>query len=176
MQVFDLIRRHHVQPPAQFTLMLKSLMTVESFANSLDPQFRVVESLTPYARKFSMRDFDPKQIVRNAHKVLRDTANLVTRLPEDVKSILDKFRQGLFQVRVHHEHLETLTRTIDRSASRISFALIIAALLIASGMLVPQEGMVLGLVRLQTLGIIGYIIAAIVGTWLIISIIRSRHL
>lgn len=176
MQAFDIIRRHHVRPPAQFTLMLKSLATIESFANGLDPQFQIIESLAPYARKFSLREFDPKQMLRNTQKVMRDAADLVTRFPEDFITILNKFRQGLLQVRVHHEHLESLTRSIDRSASRISFALIIAALLVASGMLVPQEGSILGLVRLQTLGILGYIIAAIVGAWLIISIIRSRHL
>ena len=176
MQAFDIVRRHHVRPPAQFTLMLKSLMTVESFANGLDPQFQIIDSLTHYARKFSLREFDPKQMLRNTQKVMRDTADLITRFPEDVNAILNKFRQGLLQVRVHHEHLESLTRSIDRSASRISFALIVAALLVASGMLVPQEGTILGLVRLQTLGILGYIIAAVVGAWLIISIIRSRHL
>jgi hypothetical protein len=36
--------------------------------------------------------------------------------------------------------------------------------------------MVLGLFSLQTMGIIGYIIAAIIGVWLIISIIRSGRL
>jgi ubiquinone biosynthesis protein len=176
MQTFDIIRRHHVRPPSQFTLMLKSLMTIESFANSLDPQFQIIDSLTPYARKFSLREFDPKQILRNTQKVMRDTADLITRFPEDVNAILNKFRQGLLLVRIQHEHLESLSRSFDRSASRISFALIVAALLVASGMLVPQQGIVLGLVSLQTLGILGYIIAAIVGAWLIISIIRSRHL
>jgi len=53
--------------------------------------------------------------------------------------------------------------------------MIIAALLIGSSLLVPQQGMVLGLVTLQTLGIFGYIAAAIIGLWLLVSIIRSRH-
>jgi ubiquinone biosynthesis protein len=64
---------------------------------------------------------------------------------------------------------------MDKSSNRISFALIIAALLIGSSLLVPQDGVVLGLFSLQTLGILGYIVAAIIGIWLIISIIRSRH-
>jgi ubiquinone biosynthesis protein len=176
MKVFDIIRRHHVKPPPQFTLMLKSLMTIESFANGLDPQFQIVESLAPYARKFSMREFDPRNIKRNFQKLIRETADLVTKLPEDINLILSKFRLGLIQIRVQHEHLENLVHTLDKSSNRISFAVIIAALLIASSMLVPQQGNVLGLVRLQTLGVLGYVIAAIVGIWLIVSIIRSRHL
>ena len=60
--------------------------------------------------------------------------------------------------------------------NRVSFALIIAALLVASSLLVAQEGMVLGLLSFQTMGVVGYVIAAIIGIWLVISIIRSRHI
>jgi len=63
-----------------------------------------------------------------------------------------------------------LTKTLDKSSNRISFALIIAALLVA------QEGTVLGLFNLQSMGIFGYIIAAIIGAWLLVSIIRSGKL
>jgi ubiquinone biosynthesis protein len=77
---------------------------------------------------------------------------------------------------VQHEHLENLTKTVDKSSNRISFALIVAALLVASTMLVPQQGEVLGLFSLQSMGIFGYVIAAIIGGWLLISIIRSGRL
>ena len=109
-------------------------------------------------------------------RVVQDAGDLASRLPDDVDVILRKFRQGKFQVRVHHEHLENLTKTVDKSSNRISFALIIAALLVASSMLVPQEGTVLGLFSLQSMGIFGYVIAAIIGVWLLLSIIRSGRL
>ena len=174
-QTFELFRSNYVRPPSQFTLMLKSMATVESFARSLDADFRLIESLQPYARRASLRDFEPKQVLRHMRQAMHDAGDLASRLPDDVNVILNKFRQGKFQVRVHHEHLETLTQTLDKSSNRISFALIIAALLIASSMLVPQEGTVLGLFRLQTMGIVGYIMAAIIGVWLLVSIIRSRR-
>ena len=175
-ETFDLIRKHHIKPPPQFTLMLKSLATIESFATSLDPDFKIIEQLKPCAQQFSLRDIDPKQILKNAKKAVQGAGDLASRLPDDVNSLLKKFRHGKFQLRVHHEHLESLTKTMDKSSNRISFALIIASLLIGSSLLVPQDGMVLGLFSLQTLGILGYIVAAIIGLWLIISIIGSRHL
>lgn len=175
-QIFDLMRKNYVSPPAQFTLMLKSMATIESFATGLDPDFEIIEQLKPYARKFSLRDIDPKRIFKNARKVMRDAGDLASKLPNDINVILGKFRQGKFQLRVHHEHLDDLIQTLDKSSNRISFALIIAALLVGSSLLVPQDGMVLGLLKLQTFGIVGYVIAAIIGIWLIISIIRSRHL
>jgi ubiquinone biosynthesis protein len=175
-QTFDLLRSNYVHPPAQFTLMLKSLMTIEAFARSLDPDFNIVEALKPYARRASMRDLEPKRLLRHAHRAMQDAGDLASRLPDDLNAILSKFRQGKFQVRVHHEHLENLSKTIDRSSNRISFALIITALLVASSLLVPQDGTVLGLFRLQSMGILGYILAAIVGISLLVSIIRSGRL
>jgi ubiquinone biosynthesis protein len=173
VQTFDLIRKHNICPPAQFALMLKSLITIESFALGLDPEFNTIDSLKPYAKQFIT--MDPRQMLRNMRGAMQDASDLATRLPDDVNEILSKFRQGNFQLKVHHEHLENLTKTLDKSSNRISFALIIAALLIGSSLLIPQEGNVLGLMTLQTLGIFGYIAAAIIGLWLLASIIRGRH-
>lgn len=175
-QTFELFRDNFVRPPDQFALMLKSMVTIESLATGLDPEFRLIEALRPYARRSSLADLDPKQVLRTLRKTVRGAGDVVSSLPEDVNAILTKFRQGKLQVRVHHEHLENLAKTLDKSSNRISFALIIAALLVGSSLLVAQEGTVLGLFSLQTMGVLGYVIAAIIGIWLVISIIRSRHI
>lgn len=168
-QIFDLLRSNYVRPPSQFTLMLKSMATIESFARSLDPDFNLTETMKPYAQRANLRDFEPGRLMHQMRQVLVDAGDLASRLPDDVNAILSKFRQGKFQVHVQHEHLEMLTRTLDRSSNRISFALIIAALLIGSSMLVAQE-------NLQEMGVIGYMIAAVFGVWLLVSIIRGGRL
>ena len=153
-----------------------TLATIESFARTLDPDFKIIEAMKPYARRANLRGLEPKRILRQMRRALVDASDLASRFPDDANAILSKFRQGKFQMRVHHEHLETLTNTVDKSSNRISFSLIIAALLVASSMLVAQEGTVLGLFSLQSMGIAGYIIAAIIGIWLLISIYRSGRL
>jgi len=175
-QTFDLFRSNHIRPPSQFTLMLKSMVTIETFSRSLDPQFNLLEALRPYARRASLQELEPKRLLQQVRQAMQDTGDLASRLPEDVNVILSKFRQGKFQVRVHHEHLEILTKTLDKSSNRISFSLIIAALLVASSLLVSQEGDVVGPLNLRTMGIVGYIIAAIIGMWLLVSIIRGGKL
>jgi len=172
---FDLVRRHQVYPPAEFTLMLKALMTIEAFAVSLDRDFELIGYLRPYARKFRLRLLDPRVMAGELRRLARDSRELLARLPEDLNVLIGRLRRGHLQVRVHHEHLENLARTLDKSSNRISFALIIAGLLVASSMLVSQAGEVLALVRLQTLGVLGYVAAAVMGIWLLVSILRSRH-
>jgi ubiquinone biosynthesis protein len=176
-QTFDLIRRHHVKPPAEFTLMMKSMMTIECLAKALHSDFQLIEHLKPYARRITWQQYDPRRLMHKAGQTFRDLADLAEKLPQDVDAVLTKMRRGQVQMRVHHEHLEDLVNTLGRSSNRISFAMIIAALLIGSSLLVTQEsGMVLGLVTYQTLGILGYLIAAVIGLWLLWSIYRSRHL
>jgi ubiquinone biosynthesis protein len=174
-QTFELVRNNRLTPPPAFTLMLKALMTVESLSRGLGVRTRLIEYLKPYARRLSIEQLNPLRALRAAAGSVKETSRLLGRLPGDVSAIVGKFRQGKFQLRIHHEHLENLTRVMDKSSNRISFALIIAGLLIASSMLVSQEGFVLGFIRMQTLGVVGYIFAAVLGLWVVASIIRSRH-
>ena len=175
-RVFDIIRRHRISPPRDFTLMLKCLMTIESFATDLDSEFQIIEHLKPYARRFTHEEISPRRMFRQMRSAARSASDLAARFPEDASSIITKFRRGRFKIHIHHEHLEELEQTLDSSSNRIAFSVIIAALLIGSSMLVAQEGTVLGLISLEALGIFGYLTATIIGIWLVISIIRSRRL
>jgi len=173
-RTFNLIRRYRVRPPAQFTMMLKSMMTTETLATTLDPDFQILDYIKPYAWRIGLEQFDPRRFWTQFRRAMRDAGDLAVRLPEDLAGIITKFRRGQFQMHIHHEHLEQFIRTMDKSSNRISFALIIAGLLVGSSQLVTREGQVLGLVSYQTLGILGYVTAVILGIWLLISIIRSK--
>jgi len=172
---FEIIRSHHIQPPRDFTLMLKCLMTIESFARGLDPDFQIINHLKPYARRFTMESYKPSGVLRQLGKAVQGAGELAGRFPEDAAAILSKVRRGQFHIHIHHEHLDELERTMDNSSNRLSFAIIIAALLIASSLLVAQEGTVLGLLSLEALGIAGYLTAAVVGVWLLVLILQGRR-
>jgi len=169
-RTFDLFRSNYVRLPSQFTLMLKAIATVESFARTLDPDFSIIQALRRFARQSSLRDWEPQRLLRYLRRATQDAGDLMARLPDDLSIILSKLRQGNIRVHIQHEHLESLIKTLDRSSDRISFALIIAGLVVASSLLVPLSGW------LQSLGIVGYLIAALLGIWLLISILRSGRL
>ncbi|MHC4553529.1 MAG: ABC1 kinase family protein [Planctomycetota bacterium] len=174
-RTFEAIRRHKIQLPRDFTLMLKCLMTIESFATDLDKDLQIIEHLKPYARKFSLDDIRPDNLFRQVRKVSREAGEFAARFPEDAAAIVSKFRRGKFKIHVHHEHLEELEQTLDNSSNRIAFAVIIAALLIASSMLVSQDGDILGLISMEKLGILGYLVAMGMGLWMLIGIMRNRR-
>ncbi len=169
-RTFDLFRSNYVRLPSQFTLMLKAIATVESFARTLDPDFSIIQALQRFARQSSLRDLQPERLLRHLRRVTQDAGDLMTRLPDDLNIILSKLRQGNIRVQIQHEHLENLIKTLDRSSDRISSALVIAGLVVASSLLVPLSGW------LRSLGLVGYLIATVLGIGLIISILRSGRL
>lgn len=176
-QTFEMVRRHRVHLPPQFTLMLKSLMTIEALGNRLDPDFELVTHIKPYARKLHLRQLSPRRALRSAKHFAEDLIDLAETLPDEIQSVLRKVRQGEVDVRIRHEHLEELINQLGKSSDRISFALIAAGLIVGSSMLVAQrEGQVLGILDYQTLGVVGYLVAGALGLWLVISILRGPHL
>jgi ubiquinone biosynthesis protein len=177
-QAFDIMRHHRIRPPAEFTLMLKSLMTIESMAKMLDADFQLIEHLRPYARRISLERMDPRRVARQGQRFLRELLDVAAAMPEQVSAIMSRLRRGQIDLHVQHEHLENLVHTLDRASNRIAFGLIIAGAVVASSLLVTQGGQreLLGVVRIETLGIFGYLIAALLGLWLLFSILRSRKL
>ena len=74
-----------------------------------------------------------------------------------------------------HVGLENLPREMDRSSNRISFSLIIAALIVASSLIINlgKGPLIMGF---SALGIIGFFLAGCLGLWLVIAIMRSGRL
>lgn len=172
-QIFEIMRKNRIHPPAQFTLMLKTMMTIESFADNLDPDFQIIDHLKPYAWRFKVEQFAPGKLLGDVRRGVQDAAVLAGQLPDDINAIMSKFRRGQFSMHIHHEHLQEMSDSLNDSSNRISFALIIAGLLIASSFVIPQDGSVFG-VSLQSIGLIGYILAGILGLTLIFTILRKK--
>ena len=99
--------------------MLKSLMTIETLALSMDEDFVLMDTLRRHSRRMTAEQLDPRNVARSAERMLRDVADLAGRLPRDLRAILDRVRRGQFQLRVQHEHLESLVRTLDKSSDRV---------------------------------------------------------
>ena len=98
-----------------------------------------MDPVRPFARQSSLRDLRAPSTGSTPATDAPGFRRPGRPIPGRLTIILRNLRHGKIQVRIQHEHLESLIRTLDRSSNRISFALIIAALLVASSMLVPLK-------------------------------------
>jgi ubiquinone biosynthesis protein len=70
--------------------------------------------------------------------------------------------------------LENLLDTLENIANRLTFAMIIAAMIVGSSMIITT-GVRPHIFGYPAIGVIGYVISAVIGFWLLVNIIRTRN-
>lgn len=171
----ELLRRHEIKLPADLSILIRTLAISEAIARELYPQFNLAEILIPFARKVYINNLNPFIRSRSIIKTAEESFDLLKKLPENLQSILYKFRNDKFIITFKHQGLEEFGRRIDSSSNRLSFAIIIASLIIGSSII-----MYLGKGNLPlsypVIGITGFVAASVLGIWLLIGIMRSGKL
>ena len=174
-ETMELISRHRIRLPRDLYLIGKALVIMEGVGRTLDPEFDMFSMVEPYIQQILVRKWDPHRLIRDASRVIEGFKDLIDSLPENVKQILLKVRKGELGINLRHQGLDHLIRELDKSTNRLSFSLIIAALIIAST-LIMQLDRSPHIFGLPAFGLIGYLIAAVLGLWLVIAILRSGKL
>ncbi|MEA1979481.1 MAG: AarF/UbiB family protein [candidate division Zixibacteria bacterium] len=173
-ELFDIFRAHQMTLPSNLSLMLKALVTVEGIGRLLHPDFDMVSEVRPYVSRIIYRRYDPRRRFKDILNVFDDFSNLVEELPQGVRDTLRKINAGKLHIQFEHRNLENLSREINQSSSRISSAVIIAALIIGSS-LVMQVPVGPNFLGFPLLGVLGYLVASVLGLILLWSIFRSKR-
>jgi ubiquinone biosynthesis protein len=173
--ITTLARAHGVNLPQDFVMVGKSLVNVGGAAMMLDPDQNPNEVIRPRVRQAFFDVFGKEGITREMVTTLWHTGLLVKDLPRQLREFSRKALRGQIKVHVQQEGMEHLIRELDRSSNRMSFAMIIAAIIIGSSLIFHAK---LGpmVYHLPLLGLTGYLFAGIMGLWLVIAIIRSGKL
>ncbi len=173
-EAFSIFRTHQMTLPSNLSLMLKALVTVEGLGRLLHPDFDMVSEVRPYVSRIMFRRYDPRRRFRDLLNVFDDFSNLVEELPQGVRDTLRKINAGELRIQFEHRNLDNLAKEYNQSSNRISSAVIIAALIIGSS-LVMQVPSGPNLFGFPLVGVIGYLIASVLGLLLLWNIFRSRH-
>lgn len=174
-ELMGIIRRYSLHLPTDLILMAKALLTSEGVGRLLYPEFNLVEYARPYARRLLLRKLDPARYARWIAQVALDSAELLKTLPSDSKAVLSKMAKGQFAIEFQHRGLENFVGELDRSSNRLSFAVVIASLIIGSS-LVFQTGVGPTVFGYPMIGLIGFLLASVLGVWLLVGIIQSGRL
>lgn len=174
-EAYQIFKRYDMKARAELMLLSKALVTYEELARNLDPEFQMAEQIKPYVSKLIKKRFAPGQFIKDTIGGLSDIRKLASDLPFEVKRILQKSRKGEMTLEMRHKDLDKLMLEIDRSSNRLSFALIIAAIIVGSSLIIRSE---IGykVFGFPVLGLLGFLFAGILGVGLVIAIIRSGRL
>jgi ubiquinone biosynthesis protein len=174
-RLLELVSRHRLIVPPDIFLMMKALTTIEGVALMLNPDFDMVKQTAPFIEQVKLARFYPGRIAGDIIKLGSDMLQFANRFPKDMLEIMRLIRQQKLSVQMEHKGLETMLATYDQISNRISFSIIIAALIIGSALIVISAIPPL-FYGISLIGIIGFLAAAIMGVWLLVAILRKGRL
>ena len=173
-QILETMKRHRMSVPSNMVMMLRTMSIAESIGKQLEPDFDLFTLVQPFVRKVYLNIYSLRNWKNRSAIMIDESAQLVEHLPHNLSELLRKLRDGQFEVKLEHHNLENLTREMKASSNRISASLIIAALIVGSS-LILQQGIGPLVSNISILGIIGYILAGIMGIGLLYSILQSSR-
>jgi ubiquinone biosynthesis protein len=170
--VTTILREHHLGLPSDMALLIKAFITLEGMGRGLDPEFHMTTEALPLLRQVVRARYQPKVVANRAWQTLRRTLAVAEQLPHDVSRLLRNARRGRVHVGIELAHLKRVGDQIDRAANRLTMALVIAALIIGSSIVMTVKGGPT-LFGLPAFGFIGFASAFVGGLWLVRAIWRS---
>jgi ubiquinone biosynthesis protein len=173
--VLKVIIKHKMKIPADLLLIHKAMLLIQGVGTRLDPEFDIVSASRPYLDRMATEKSNPERIKNKTLKHLKEGAEFVTLLPKQMKRIMSKVIRDDLNMKVTVKGLDPFVRDFDRSSNRIAMAMIISAMLLSSAIM---HALNVGpsLYGFSLLGFLVFGFAAVLGVWLIISIIRSGRL
>ena len=174
-EFFEIVHRHEVRLKSEFMVFGKALVTYEEVARQLDPEYDLIRSAAPYVKKLALRKYGLSQILKDIRFTVSEFRELLIKFPSDIRSFTSKLNKGKATVKLELKDLDKLIVELDRSTNRLAFALVIAAIIVGSSLVLSLD-IGVKVYGLPLLGLSGYLFAGILGAGLVISILRSGKL
>jgi ubiquinone biosynthesis protein len=173
--LIELTIRFRLRIPPDIFLMIKALTAIEGVGRMLDPDFDLIAHAGPFIKQIKLERFAPQRISADVFDMMFQFLQFLQQFPKDLLDLSSMIRQNRLSLQLEHKGLESMLATQDQTSNRMSFAIIIAALIIGSALIVISKipPLVFGI---SLIGIIGYLVAAIMGIWLLVAIIKKGRL
>jgi len=173
--LLELASRHRLRIPPDIFFMMKAFGTIEGVGLQLDPDFDMIAQTAPFIEQIKLARFAPQRISEDIFRISGELLQFIQKFPRDMLEITRLIRQQRLSVKFENQSLEVMLGTYDQISNRISFSIIIAALVIGSALIVISEIPPL-IYGISMIGIFGFLAAALMGIWLLVAILRRGRL
>ncbi len=155
-----LMQKFDVRLPNEFVLMARGLSMVENTGLRLDPDIDVVALLKPFARKLMVQRYNPLKMASNAKNSFFAFEHIIRVLPSLISKTIYKIEEGEVTVNIEVKHISEI-------ANQLSLAIIIAALLIGSSLVMLID---VGprFYEMPVLGFVGFTISLALGVFTVV--------
>ena len=171
--LLDLLRDNHLRMKPAFYLGIKALAQVEAIGRTLDPELNFIKLGEPYATKVLVGKFGVQRVGGILKGVAVELLDFLRDFPADFRQLYQSIRRGKINIPLQHkidpEGFEPLRKTMDMIANRLANAILAAAVLICSSIvLLAAVPPLAGTVSIP--GLIGLVFGAYMCLRLVLSI------
>lgn len=162
---------HGIPLSRDYAMMAKSVLAIEEVGRALDPEFDLREHAGPVLKQLFRQRTGPRAMARRSTDFIRSTLTGLQELPAAVQRLVRRFEHDDITVNLQHKGLEDLDDSIKTASNRITLGVVSGSLIIGSSMIVTT-GIKPLLFGYPALGIVGYLLSAMVGFYIIWDIVR----
>jgi ubiquinone biosynthesis protein len=174
LELKDIIVRYDLRVPPHFYLLIRSMVTIEGLIRNLDPEIDMLEIARPYLLSAIAKKLNPFKLGMKVLNGLYEMANYMEEFPSDLKNAIRRINTGKVNVNLNHQGVDPLVHTINRTTKQIASAMIIVALIVGATLFIIHEVGPFWF-GYSCYGVIGIILAAILGYGMVRNINRGDH-
>ena len=172
--LFALGRRYRLKVPSNLVLLGKTLLTVEGVIRTLDPDFALVDEARWEVERLVRSRLSPDAFLKSGWRTTRQLYHLTRRLPHRLDRALQRLEEGRVRVELMPGTEAHVLRQWELMWNRAIRGAVVCALIIGSSLLVQAHiGPLLG--GLSLVGMLGYIVALVLGLPLLRSLGRWEN-
>lgn len=169
--VIGLCRKNNLQMKAEVTLLVKAFGSLEGLVSQLDPDLSMMDVARPLGKAYLKRKFNLKTSLEDLSFDTLQSLKATSQLPTKASKFFDVVSSGQTRFSVCYKGQDKLLDRIDHLANRIIIALVLAAIILASSLLVEGSA---NHPAIYNLGVTGYIVAIVLVALLILDDLHKR--
>jgi ubiquinone biosynthesis protein len=173
IRLLNIFGRHGISLSHDYLFMAKAILSIEEVGRQLDPDFDLRLHTKPVLRELFLGRANPAAVSRRLRDIIRDALGGLRDLPSDLNRLVHRLVHDDFTINFQHRGLEDIDDALKVAANRIALGVIIGSLIIGSSMIITT-GIRPYLFGYPALGIVGYLISALLGLYVIWGIIRQN--
>ena len=164
---------YKIKIPSNLLLLIKALVIIEGVGLKLNPEYDIIENIGPYVQRLLSKKYNPDRLQKELFRSIEDTSELIKDMPVDIRSIINKVKEGKLHVEIEHKGLAPFASSLDKTMNRLSFTMIIVAIIIGSSLIVVAD-IPPFYYKFPLIGVIGFAIAGLMTIRLIYAIRKSN--
>jgi len=165
---------YRIRIPSEVVLLTRTLILLEGAIEKLDPGLSIVDLAEPFGKKLLYEKMAPGRLAKKALAYGLDIAAIGRDLPRRADNLLHLVEAGEIGFKIELKNFVQFVNRLNIVSNRLSFSVIIAAIIIGSSLMAQRSESVL--IRRYPVAEIGFVVAVLLGMWLLISIIRSGRI